>query len=53
VVCGATIGRYAFIGAGAVVRGDVADFALMVGVPAKRIGWICQCGVRLRVVTVV
>jgi UDP-2-acetamido-3-amino-2,3-dideoxy-glucuronate N-acetyltransferase len=47
VVCGATIGRYAFIGAGAVVRGDVPDFALMVGVPARRIGWMCACGARL------
>ncbi len=47
IVCGATIGEYAFIGAGAVVRGDVPDRALMVGVPAKRIGWMCDCGVRL------
>jgi UDP-2-acetamido-3-amino-2,3-dideoxy-glucuronate N-acetyltransferase len=49
VVCGATIGEYAFIGAGAVVRGDVQPFALMVGVPARRIGWVCRCGVRLSV----
>ncbi|MDX2060715.1 MAG: acyltransferase [Gemmatimonadales bacterium] len=47
VVCGNTIGEYAFIGAGAVVRGDVPAYALMVGVPARRIGWMCQCGVRL------
>lgn len=47
IVCGATIGEYAFIGAGAVVRGDVPSRALMVGVPAKRIGWMCNCGVRL------
>lgn len=47
IVCGATIGAYAFIGAGAVVRGDVPDRALMVGVPARRIGWMCDCGVRL------
>jgi UDP-2-acetamido-3-amino-2,3-dideoxy-glucuronate N-acetyltransferase len=47
IVCGATIGEYAFIGAGAVVRGDVPDRALMVGVPAKRIGWMCDCGERL------
>ncbi len=47
VVCGHTIGRYAFIGAGAVVAADVPDYALMVGVPARRIGWVCQCGVRL------
>jgi UDP-2-acetamido-3-amino-2,3-dideoxy-glucuronate N-acetyltransferase len=47
VVCGVTIGRYAFIGAGAVVCKDVPDYALMVGVPARRVGWICQCGVNL------
>ncbi len=47
IICGATIGEYAFIGAGAVVRGDVPDRALMVGVPAKRIGWMCDCGTRL------
>ena len=51
IVCGATIGEYAFIGAGAVVRGDVAAYALVVGVPARRIGWVCQCGVRLSVRT--
>ena len=48
IVCGATIGRYAFIGAGAVVKGDVPDFALMAGVPARRIGWISRFGERLR-----
>jgi UDP-2-acetamido-3-amino-2,3-dideoxy-glucuronate N-acetyltransferase len=48
VVCGATIGEYAFIGAGALVRSDVLPYALMVGVPAKRKGWMCQCGERLR-----
>ncbi|NOT07420.1 MAG: N-acetyltransferase [Gemmatimonadales bacterium] len=47
VICGATIGEYAFIGAGAVVRGDVAAYGLMVGVPARRVGWMCRCGVRL------
>lgn len=47
IVCGATIGEYAFIGAGAVVREDVLPRALMVGVPAKRIGWMCNCGCRL------
>ena len=49
VVCGATIGEYAFIGAGAVVRGEVLPYALMVGVPARRAGWMCQCGVRLTI----
>ena len=49
VVCGVTLGEYAFIGAGAVITTDVPAFGLMVGVPARRIGWMCQCGVRLRV----
>ncbi|HEY0404612.1 MAG TPA: acyltransferase [Pyrinomonadaceae bacterium] len=47
IVCGATIGRYAFIGAGAVVRGDVPDYALMLGVPAARKGWMSRHGHRL------
>jgi UDP-2-acetamido-3-amino-2,3-dideoxy-glucuronate N-acetyltransferase len=47
VVCGATLGRYAFIGAGAVVTKDVPDYALMTGVPARRTGWMCECGVKL------
>ena len=47
IVCGATIGRYAFIGAGAVVRGDVADYALMLGVPAVQRGWMSRHGHRL------
>lgn len=50
IVCGSTLGEYSFIGAGAVVTGDVPDYALMVGVPARRIGWMCQCGTRLRIV---
>lgn len=50
IVCGATIGEYAFIGAGAVVRGDVPPYALMLGVPARRRGWMCRCGVRLKIV---
>lgn len=47
VVCGHSIGEYAFIGAGAVITRDVLPYALMVGTPAKRIGWMCQCGERL------
>ncbi len=47
IVCGATIGRYAFIGAGAVVRGDVPDYALMLGVPARSKGWMSRHGHRL------
>ena len=47
VVCGTTIGRYAFIGAGAVVNRDVPDFALMVGVPARQGGWMSRHGERL------
>jgi UDP-2-acetamido-3-amino-2,3-dideoxy-glucuronate N-acetyltransferase len=48
IVCGVTLGEYCFIGAGAVVRSDVPAFALMVGVPARRVGWMCQCGIRLQ-----
>jgi UDP-2-acetamido-3-amino-2,3-dideoxy-glucuronate N-acetyltransferase len=48
VVCGVTIGEYAFIGAGAVVTREVPAYALMVGVPARQSGWVCQCGVRLK-----
>jgi UDP-2-acetamido-3-amino-2,3-dideoxy-glucuronate N-acetyltransferase len=47
IVCGTTLGEYAFVGAGAVIADDVQDYALMVGVPARRIGWMCQCGERL------
>jgi UDP-2-acetamido-3-amino-2,3-dideoxy-glucuronate N-acetyltransferase len=47
IVCGVTLGAYALVGAGAVVTKDVAPYALMVGVPAKSIGWVCQCGERL------
>ncbi len=48
IVCGVTIGRYSVIGAGAVVKSDVADYAVVAGVPAKRIGWACKCGVSLK-----
>ena len=47
VVCGYTIGRYAFTGAGAVVAKDVPDYALVVGVPGRVVGWMCQCGIKL------
>jgi UDP-2-acetamido-3-amino-2,3-dideoxy-glucuronate N-acetyltransferase len=47
IVCGNTIGRYAMIGAGTVITRDVPDFALVVGNPGRRIGWVCQCGIRL------
>ena len=47
VVCGHTIGRSALIAAGAVVTRDVKDYALMAGVPARQIGWVCECGKRL------
>jgi UDP-2-acetamido-3-amino-2,3-dideoxy-glucuronate N-acetyltransferase len=47
IICGTTIGRYAFIGAGAVVNKNILDHALVVGNPAKQIGWACVCGERL------
>ncbi|AZW28846.1 transferase hexapeptide repeat protein [Bordetella bronchiseptica GA96-01] len=47
IVCGATVGRYAFVGAGAVVNKDVPDFALVVGVPARQIGWMSRHGEQL------
>lgn len=47
VVCGITIGEFAFIGAGAVVNKDVPPYAMMLGVPAKQRGWMCRCAVRL------
>ena len=47
IVCGTTIGRYAFVGAGAVVTKDAPDYALMVGNPARRSGWVCECGEKL------
>lgn len=49
IVCGVTIGRFAFVGAGAVVTKDIPDYALVVGVPARQIGWMSQHGARLDV----
>jgi len=48
IVCGVTIGKYALIGAGAVVNKDVPDFALMVGIPAIQIGWVDKAGNRMK-----
>jgi UDP-2-acetamido-3-amino-2,3-dideoxy-glucuronate N-acetyltransferase len=47
IVCGVVLGRYSFVGAGAVVTRDVPDFALVYGNPARTQGWMCQCGIRL------
>lgn len=52
IVCGTTIGQYAFIAAGAVITKDVADFSLMVGVPARHSGWMCKCGHKLEVTNI-
>ena len=48
IVCGNTIGRWSMVAAGAVVTRDVADYALVSGLPAKQIGWVCECGTRLK-----
>lgn len=48
IVCGITIGKYAMVGAGAVVKTDVPDYAVVVGVPAKQIAWTCKCGTTLK-----
>jgi acetyltransferase-like isoleucine patch superfamily enzyme len=47
IVCGTRVGTYAFVAAGAVVTRDVADHALVVGNPARQVGWVCACGERL------
>lgn len=48
IICGTTIGEYAFVAAGSVVNRDVASHALVMGVPARRTGWVCTCGVSLK-----
>jgi UDP-2-acetamido-3-amino-2,3-dideoxy-glucuronate N-acetyltransferase len=47
IVCGVTVGPYAFVGAGAVLTRDAPAYALLTGVPARRTGWVCRCGVKL------
>jgi len=47
IVCGVELGPFSFVGAGAVVTGNVKPYALVVGVPARQVGWVCQCGERL------
>ncbi len=47
IICGLTLGSYCFIGAGAVVNKNVSDYAIVVGNPAKQVGWACECGERL------
>jgi len=48
IVCGNTIGKWAMIASGAVITKDVPDYALMAGIPAKQIGWVCECGLPLK-----
>jgi UDP-2-acetamido-3-amino-2,3-dideoxy-glucuronate N-acetyltransferase len=48
IICGNTVGKFSFVGAGSVVTGDVPDYALVLGNPAKTIGWMCECGERLQ-----
>jgi UDP-2-acetamido-3-amino-2,3-dideoxy-glucuronate N-acetyltransferase len=49
ILCGITIGSYAFVGAGAVVTHDLPDYALVTGNPARRVGWMCACGIKLMI----
>lgn len=48
IVCGHTVGRWSMVAAGALVTKDVPDHALMAGVPARQVGWVCECGVPLK-----
>lgn len=48
VICGNSIGKYALVGAEAVVTHDIPDYALVIGIPAKQIGWVCKCGTTLK-----
>jgi UDP-2-acetamido-3-amino-2,3-dideoxy-glucuronate N-acetyltransferase len=50
IICGITIGEYAFVGAGAVVTRDIPPYSLVMGNPARHAGWICMCGVRLHLI---
>jgi UDP-2-acetamido-3-amino-2,3-dideoxy-glucuronate N-acetyltransferase len=47
IICGTTIGKYAFVGAGSVVTRDIPDYALVYGNPARQHGWMCECGIKL------
>jgi UDP-2-acetamido-3-amino-2,3-dideoxy-glucuronate N-acetyltransferase len=47
ILCGHSIGRYAFVGAGAVVTRDIPDYALVTGNPGRIVGWMCACGIKL------
>ena len=47
IICGITLGEYAFIGAGSVVKADVKPYEIIVGVPGRHVGWMCQCGSKL------
>lgn len=47
IICGNSIGRWAMIAAGSVVTSDVSDYALMRGIPARQVGWVCECGCRI------
>ena len=47
IVCGHTVGKWAFIAAGSVVTNDIKDYAMVIGVPARQVGWMCECGEKL------